>query len=59
MSQPLLCGLGVCLSGMGFEFVAFIVAFPAKMALTGNLALSVDVFARQSGFGGFSDCGLN
>ena len=38
---------------LGFGFVA---RFPAKMVLKGNLVLSADVFPRQGGFGGFSEC---
>lgn len=33
--------------------------FPAKMGLAGNIMLSADIFPRQGGFGGFSDCDLN
>jgi hypothetical protein len=39
--------------------LAFVAELPAKMVFTGNLVLSADVFPRQSGFGGFSDCYLN
>lgn len=37
----------------------FVVEFPAKRVFAGKLGLSVAVFPRQSGFGGFFDYVLN
>mgnify|MGYP001767634727 FL=1 len=56
MRQPWLWLGSIIFWLVRFEFAA---GFPAKIGLTGNLALSADVFPRQGGFGGFSDCDLN
>ena len=56
MRQPWLGLGGIIFGPVRFEFAA---EFPAKIDLAGNLALPADVFPRQGGFGGFSDCDLN
>ncbi len=55
MRQPRL-RLVILLSGLRFELAA---RFPAKLGLAGNLVLPADVFPRQDGFEGFSNCDLN
>ena len=56
MKQPWLWLGSIIFWLVRFEFAA---GFPAKIGLAGNLTLSADVFPRQGGFGGFSDCDLN
>ena len=56
MRQPWLWLGSIIFWLVRFEFAA---GFPAKIGLAGNLTLSADVFPRQGGFGGFSDCDLN
>ena len=56
MRQPWLWLGGIIFGPVRIEFTA---EFPAKIDLAGNLALPADVFPRQGGFGGFSDCDLN
>jgi len=44
--------------GLGFE-IGFAGGIPRENGFGGKSMLSADVFPRQGGFDGFSDCGLS